>query len=174
MSQVDRKQPYVLFKKAQKATALGLLLLLCISKTIGAKLRECCMCLRPISSRGQRRNIIAECLKHDGFCSAAICGSCPADKRQMTVISSDKRGKWSEKLKTLLWYFKVYRSKLLSYHTPSRCIWTQIWLQTADTSRWQHTHQTAGRRTSLPDKTRQVSVSCQSPYMSDSVEQNQV
>lgn len=59
MSQVDRKQPYVLFKKAQKATALGLLLLLCISKTIGAKLRECCMCLRPISSRGQRRNIIA-------------------------------------------------------------------------------------------------------------------
>lgn len=61
LSQVDRKQPYVLFKKAQKATALGLLLLLCISKKIGAKLRECCMCLRPISSRGQRRNIIAEC-----------------------------------------------------------------------------------------------------------------
>lgn len=94
--------------------------------------------------------------------------------QKTNATTQNKRGKWSEKLKTLLWYFKVYRSKLLSYHTPSRCIWTQIWLRTADTSRWQHTHQTAGRRTSLPDKTRQVSGSCQSPYMSDSVEQNQV
>lgn len=47
-----------------------------------------------------------------------------------------------------------------TYHTPSRYIWTQIWPQTANTSRWQRTSQTAGRRTFLPGGTRQVSVFC--------------
>lgn len=48
-----------------------------------------------------------------------------------------------------------------SYRKPSRYKWTRIWPRTANTSRWRRTSQRAGRRTSPPDRTRQVSVRCQ-------------
>lgn len=120
-----------------------------------------CMCLRPFSSRGQRRNIIAARGKLNSVC-AMVCFPVLMCLTAVQLMKEKLKYLKRHEQLTLLWDLLCFELSLCSYRTPSRYIWTQIWPQTANTSRWQRTSQTAGRRTSLPDRTRQVSVFCHS------------
>lgn len=126
---------------------------------------ESCMCLSPFSSRGQKRNInAAKRIKvwHNSLFSGLKRVTVVQFTKERLLISevTRLRGKKQTFLRDL------FKFRPLSYHTPSRYIWTQIWPQTVNTSRWQRRSQTAGRRTSLPDRTRQVSVFCYRHCMS--------